>query len=97
MQARTHVHLMLLALFFSSSVPSIAEPLINGLFSKKKRKNSVEYPVCYRQKSPAREPCNFSKKKKKTENPVVCALCHHTMVHSMLTDRPAGLQIAWGK
>ena len=76
MQARTHVHLMLLALFFSSFVPSIAEPLINGLFFKKKReKNSVEYPVCYRQKSPASEPCNFSKKKKKTKKSrCVCAL-----------------------
>ena len=38
MQACTHVHLMLLALFFSSSVHSIAEPLINGLFFKKKKK-----------------------------------------------------------
>ena len=38
MQARTHVHLMLLALFFSSSVHSIAEPLINGLFFKKKKR-----------------------------------------------------------
>ena len=73
MQARTHVYLMLLALFFSSSVPSIAEPLINGLFfKKKKKKNSVEYPVCYRQKSPAREPCNLKKKKKKPEKIPLC-------------------------
>ena len=73
MQARTHVHLMLLALFFSSSVHSIAEPLINGLFFKKKKKKIPwNIPFAIGRKAPHVSPATFQKKKKKPKKIPLC-------------------------